>query len=1157
VALQSVTTTDPCGDERCPVAEMWHPDPARRVLARYYRYEGDATAASMSDSRNYVLVEINRDQLGETFPTAFVNNAGQQRVERSDCAAKTSCTWAEEAQNFANWYTYYRTRLMTAIAVSAEAMANLRAANSLDSLRLGYGSINYFPLAPNPYASDPVTSRLPASVAADPNPSAGSQYVDNIGAVVRGVRSFSEGTTDRQQVFNWLFSLRTIGSTPNREAVDSVGRYYARKDSLGPWADFPGVGGGRATPDHISCRRNYMIMITDGEWTNVNNVDPTRPQQPRIEDGSRPALPGWIASQGGSPLNALTSEGPLHTGQGRAAGRTYKYTPGTEVEFSTNASGAGATLSDVSMFWFTRDLRDDLPNNIDRRADGDTASTDNRGRPPFWQNLTSYIVGYGLFASRDAPATRDAVNNKSAVSWPAVNLNPAVITDRDTAAVDCPAFANGDPSGCGRVDDTLRASLASRGNFLSATDVARLATSVAEAFQATLEMPGAATALAARSALLRSDDLVFLASFRSIRWTGKLLAYRGIDWLDAVEAGNSPPAPVWQASVPEFVEAGAGAGTTPRKIFLSNGAGLIGGIRAEGYDALPAELRNQVTSRVYDYLRGARANESGRGGDLRSRDSLIGDIVNSTPLYSKAPNFHYEGRRPAAAQGAAAGSYRTYVQNNAASRQAAVYVGANGGFFHAFNADTGSELFSYVPRAVYGQLSQLASTSYVHRYFVDGPVVECDYFDTSTNSWRTVVVGTTGNGPASIFALDVTTPDSFGAANVLWDVAKGDSTANAEFVGHINTPGFIASAKDKQWYYFTGNGLESENDRAAVLAINLRTGAVHAMKVNDAAELTAPYAGRPNGMGGITPVYDGNRNVVQIYAGDKLGRLWKFDLSSITESTNLSSDVSGKLMFFATDVNGAPQPIMAAPRITGHPLGGRYVAFGTGKFVESKDRTDLQVQTVYALREGNPGGVPVKKLRSDMQAFNFTQVYDPVSKRTFRELNGAGSVNWQTRSGWLVDLRVGAVNNGERIIHAPIDSLGYLTVTSYEPVSGGDPCLGGGKSFFYRFDLAGNFTRDAFDNRPVNNVGVSVEATVSPQRLMGKQDGAPVTPTSQRDLSVGQLNQLLATEQGTNRVNCGLGVGSSVRNDQFAALRGPCAVPGVRVWREMPRGPAN
>ena len=138
-----------------------------------------------------------------------------------------------------------------------------------------------------------------------------------------------------------------------------------------------------------------------------------------------------------------------------------------------------------------------------------------------------------------------------------------------------------------------------------------------------------------------------------------------------------------------------------------------------------------------DYVRGRQVglevnnlDNNGQTKGWRVRSTVLGTIVSSTPRHSKAPNFSYQVN-PAAGGGA---SYAAYVANNANNRRAAVFVGANAGMFHAFDANPnvnqngGRELFAYVPRSTYPYLSELTNPEYTHRYFVDGPVVEGDVY---------------------------------------------------------------------------------------------------------------------------------------------------------------------------------------------------------------------------------------------------------------------------------------------------------------------------------------------------------------------------------------------------------------------------------------------
>jgi type IV pilus assembly protein PilY1 len=84
-----------------------------------------------------------------------------------------------------------------------------------------------------------------------------------------------------------------------------------------------------------------------------------------------------------------------------------------------------------------------------------------------------------------------------------------------------------------------------------------------------------------------------------------------------------------------------------------------------------------VTENEINYLRGDSSLEVQNNGGFRNRFSRLGDIVHSAPLY----------------------------ENDM------LYVGSNDGMVHALNANTGAELFAYVPNLVFDNLKRLTETS--------------------------------------------------------------------------------------------------------------------------------------------------------------------------------------------------------------------------------------------------------------------------------------------------------------------------------------------------------------------------------------------------------------------------------------------------------------
>ncbi|UUZ49827.1 hypothetical protein LP420_06630 [Massilia sp. B-10] len=110
------------------------------------------------------------------------------------------------------------------------------------------------------------------------------------------------------------------------------------------------------------------------------------------------------------------------------------------------------------------------------------------------------------------------------------------------------------------------------------------------------------------------------------------------------------------------------------------------------------------------------------------------------------------------------------------SRPVVAYLGANDGMLHAFAADSGAELFAYVPRVLGPQLSALAAPGYLARPYVDGSAGQGDALVGGV--WRTVLASGMGMGARGLFALDITDPAQFGtAAGALWEFTDRDDPA--------------------------------------------------------------------------------------------------------------------------------------------------------------------------------------------------------------------------------------------------------------------------------------------------------------------------------------------------------------------------------------------
>lgn len=1028
--------------------------------ARYHRYEG----GNPSSPASYRIIEIDRARgwtgLGRNYGVPanrydVIDAVTGLATTRPDCAAGSWCTFEEEAQNFANFYAYYKNRGSAAIAVTSQALASLTTTDQF--LRIGFGRINYFRNGPQPWNVTDNNDRLPAQLSnldGENNPP---------GAVQRGVREFAVGSQDRADLFNWLFSLNWVGSTPNREAIDAAGQYFARSDAAGPWADFPGTAAGRVPSDHLWCRRNYTLMPTDGEWTKVNPGTSPEPQ-PLITQGS-PNRPG-----GGNVLTSDGVPGPVITGTDKVTGSplSYQYNPGSAAEqsYATGSSAQPETLSDVIQYYWSHDLRDannvPLRNSIDRLP----ATASRTGNPAFWQHMSTFIVGYGVSASMDNSLNRTAVATGNPVNWPDVGMEVCRITDTDPA---CTAGVPGN-----RINDTMRGTLMSRGDFYAAASPQQLRQSILAALQQILAENASGSALAVSSSSAAAGNLVIQAGFRTDVWDGSVRAVDSLELINFLQGGPQPT-DRWQANFPLPID---------RNIVTST---AFNSAVPFTWNAISGAQQTLLgATEVLDYLRGESVSELRFGGSFRDRrDSILGDIVNSSPLYSVNANWMYH-LNPSAVRNAGpppalpSTTYRAYVQSkkydpaNNTGRVPSVLVGANDGMVHAFDARAtihpidvaagyapGKELFAYVPRGVYANLASLTSSTYAasHKYYVDGQVVEGDVHFGGGGSWRTVAVGSTGAGARNVFALDITNPKAFDASKVLWDITAVEEPD----LGYVIGTGTIGSIRDQnaantkgRWVFMTGNGYESANNRAVLLLFDMQSGSVIKRLDTLVGDATTP-----NGLGPATPVYDGGRNIVAAYAGDKLGNMWRFAMSD----TNPANWTIRKV-FQALDPLNNPQPITTAPRVVLHPLGGFYVLFGTGKFFESGDQADLQVQSVYGLWDRGGAGTIPKTGLGGLAQFTLSNAAPGLRQLDVSALNWSGNIG-----GWYFDLRVGAAN-GERIIASPIMVGGLLQVTSFAATSQGDPCIPGGISYIYRLDLASSFNQSVFLNQLPNVVGI-------------------------------------------------------------------------------------
>ena len=506
-----------------------------------------------------------------------------------------------------------------------------------------------------------------------------------------------------------------------------------------------------------------------------------------------------------------------------------------------------------------------------------------------------------------------------------------------------------------------------------------------------------------------------------------------------------------------------------------------------------------------NFIRGDRTKEASQtGGVFRNRKSRQGDIVNSAIWYVGTPSNGYTDT-----------SYKSFSATNR-GRLPMLYVGGNDGMLHGFSAQDGTEKIAYIPHGVVQNLAQLADTNYAHKYYVDGSPFSGDVnIGTTAADWRTYLVGTLGAGGRGYFVLDVTQPgadpsytgaspptSNFTEANapnllVLDKTAAATSDSappgkpedpNAEpDIGHIFGNPMVAESNQQRalqitrtnngrWALITGNGYNSKNERP-VLLIQYLDGDKSLKKIVAADKDSTPTvnASEAVGNGLSTPQFldaNGDGKPDFVYAGDLRGNMWKFDISSATD-TDWKVAFNGSPLFTAIYSSGSGsssrQPITAPPSLRpNRTVGGLMVAFGTGQNLTENDRADTSIQTVYSVLDNtryeiestgsNKGLVKAKASnptpatvggRSDLQAESVTggtgsgtAGTGASAGRSFWKLSNTEVVyscdgapsSCTAKKGWYMDLPVA----GERVTTSFdfYDGGNILEIISEKPASG-------------------------------------------------------------------------------------------------------------------------
>jgi type IV pilus assembly protein PilY1 len=454
------------------------------------------------------------------------------------------------------------------------------------------------------------------------------------------------------------------------------------------------------------------------------------------------------------------------------------------------------------------------------------------------------------------------------------------------------------------VDDLWHATVNGRGKFFNASNPEALTSALTELMSAISEiLIGSSSSVTVNGDYLYgkvgSNTFIYqgLYSSKDSEWTGDVKAYP----VNAVTGDVLTNAPKWSAA--EQLQTKT---WDQRLIATFNGSVGKPFREVDLSQAQKDDLGTSPADKV-KYLRGEAVS------GYRYRSQKLGDIVNSAPVFLDD----------------------------------VIYAGGNDGMLHAFDANSGVEIFAYVPNLVFGNLKLLTDPAYTHRFYVDlTPSVKKGTGILGGTTTDTLLVGGLRKGGKGYFGLNVTNPKSVTtetelATRVLWEFSDPDMGYS------FSKPVIVKSNSTAHpWVVIFGNGYNSGSGKSALYIIDPITGILIKQIVADVGPdngLSTPIA--------IDPNHD--EKVDFVYAGDLKGNLWKFDLSqNDIANWNVAFIQSGvaQPLFQAKGPGGTVQPITTRPDVMYHPQKhGFIVCFGTGKYLGDSDYSDTSVQSIYGI----------------------------------------------------------------------------------------------------------------------------------------------------------------------------------------------------------------
>ena len=577
----------------------------------------------------------------------------------------TSSNWEAIAvpvaqyQNWANWWAYYHTRnLMARTSVSRAFGSTNLAAKTSDG---GYGS-DIRVAWQNLYTSDTfylqditiISGLMDASGC-----SASNSTTSSPGVALQSGTVTASPNCYRSAFFNWIFSVDATGNTPSRAATIRAGRFFTRGngntgatgDLHDPYWQPPPTGAFSASNNpgnELYCRQNFHMLITDGY---SNESDPSLPSN---------------ANNANSPFKDVNS-GALTLPDGVTFDNTAAV---SRIFWNNRGSDYPSSMANIAFNYWATDLRPDLYDPTSGKivapyltdfstglfgtgnVTGGNGAAKNipaeqyfnpRNDPATWPHVVQYMVTLGVSGDLIHSSDYDCQNQPN----DACALRTGAATS--DGGVGWPRLVNNSPEG---IDDVWHATVNSRGDYFNAGNPQELVDQLTSVLTSITGRTGNAATGAVNASVATIGAVSFTTNYSSVDWTGTLDAV-------TLNPDGTTGASLWPATIPaassrNIYTDSYQAGTFASFAFSTanvgsfdttqNAAGV--GLQSPALEVSPDTVANRV-----NYLRGDQTHEA--DGTYRKRNSLLGAIINSQPVYVGYPSSNYYDSWPASSPEAA------------------------------------------------------------------------------------------------------------------------------------------------------------------------------------------------------------------------------------------------------------------------------------------------------------------------------------------------------------------------------------------------------------------------------------------------------------------------------------------------------------------------